>query len=170
MKEIRQIFERIAEHHEIPMRLGSRCEASVFYRVEDLTIDELEICAQFLSDRVIKVCQPTLPEMLIKLPGGYTELTEELAKQLASANESLRIVTWDEIERSNGKGSIAKGASVVLVNDVITTARSCLEAHTRITVMGASVLCWVALIDRTFGPGPVPVITAYTGAPVRLLE
>jgi len=57
-----------------------------------------------------------------------------------------------------------------MLTDVITTARSSLEAHTKATLRGVPVLCWATLIDRTFGPGPVPVVSALTGAPVRLLS
>jgi orotate phosphoribosyltransferase len=70
---------------------------------------------------------------------------------------------------SNGHGEKYKGHNAILVTDVITTARSSLEAHTRATLRGIPVLCWATLIDRTFGPGPVPVVSAFTGAPVRVL-
>jgi hypothetical protein len=36
MGELRQIFDRITEHHSMPLRIGSRCESTVYYRVEDL--------------------------------------------------------------------------------------------------------------------------------------
>lgn len=170
MSDIREIFEKITERYEIPIRLSNRCEASVYYRVEELTLQDLAICGQYVAQRVRKVCSPNHPEILIKLPGGFTELTDVLSKELGPPNEPLRVMTMEEVERTNGKGSTVKGAQVVLVNDVITTARSCLEAHTKVTILGASILCWAALIDRTFGPGPVPVITAFTGAPVTLLE
>jgi orotate phosphoribosyltransferase len=74
-----------------------------------------------------------------------------------------------ESKMSNGHGEKYKGCASILVTDVITTARSSLEAHTRATLRGIPVLCWATLIDRTFGPGPVPVVSAFTGAPVRVL-
>jgi hypothetical protein len=170
VKDIKKIFERITEHYDVPIRLSNRCETHVFYRVEDLSVEDLEVCAEYIADRVLKVCSPVLPQKLIKLPGCFTELAEVLSHELAPKNETLDILTMDQIERSNGKGSPVKNLNVLLVNDVITTARSCLEAHTKTTMMGATVLTWAALIDRTFGPGPVPVIAAFTGAPITLLE
>jgi len=168
--QLKEIFLSITEHHEIPRRLSSRCEANVYYRVEDLTSDDIDTCTEYLKERVINVCHPALPEILVNLKGNYTGLAETLSKALAPSGESLELLTLEQIEGGNGYGSNLKGRRVVLVNDVITTARSCLEAHTRTTMMGASVLCWAALIDRTFGPGPVPVVAAFTGEPINLLE
>ena len=37
-------------------------------------------------------------------------------------------------------------------------------------MLGSTVLCWASLVDRTFGPGPVPVVAAFTGEPVTMLE
>lgn len=168
--DIRDIFHRITERFDVPVRIGSRCEANTYYRIEDLGSKDIELCAEFLSDRIHKVCYPNLPEILITLPGSYTGLTEELAKRLSIETEPLPMVDLEEVHLGNGKSSIVKSKRVMLINDVITTARSCLEAHTKVTIAHASVLCWVALVDRTFGPGPVPVISAFTGEPVLLLE
>ncbi len=168
--EIRDLFKEISEFHEAPVRLGSRCESNTYYRVEDLSDSGLALCAQYVSERVFKVCSPNLPSVLITLPGNYTGLGEELSRELCPPGESMEVISLRDIERSDRPANWLKGARAVLVNDVITTARSCLEAHTRITMLGASILCWACLIDRTFGPGPVPVVAAFTGAPVKLLE
>ncbi len=170
MSEIKEIFEKITEHYSVPLRVGSRCEANVYYRVEDLSADDIAVCAQYVSDRILKVAAPALPHFLINLKGSYTDLAGVLARELAPPGETLEVVNFDEINSGNGKSSQIKGMNVILVNDVITTARSCLEAHTRVTMMGASIICWAALIDRTFGPGPVPVVASFTGAPVTLLS
>ncbi len=170
MDKIKQIFDSITEYYETPIRIGSRCESNVYYRVEDLSSDDIQTCAEYIADRIIKVCHPHLPELLINLPGSFTGLAYILSKELAPPGEELEVVSLDQVTGSNGRGSKLRTGHPVLVNDVITTARSCLEAHTKTTVMGASVLCWAALIDRTFGPGPVPVVASFTGAPVRLLE
>ena len=169
-REIKDIFEGITENYQVPLRLSSRCEASVYYRVEDLSSEEIDVCADYLAERVVNVCQPTLPELLINLRGNHTGLADTMAKALAPPGEQLEVLSLDQVEAGNGYGSRLKNTPVLLVNDVITTARSCLEAHTRTTMMGASILCWLALVDRTFGPGPVPVVAAFTGAPVNLLE
>lgn len=169
MEQIRRIFTEIEEFCDVPVRLGSRCESNHFYRVEDIEPEDLEICADYIAERIIKVCQPTLPTILISLKGNYTELASMLSTALAPPGEKLPVLSFDQINAGNGKSSQIKGQPVVLVNDVITTARSCLEAHTKITMLGASVLCWACLIDRTFGPGPVPVVASFTGKPVRLL-
>ena len=170
MDQIRRIFESITEHYETPIRIGSRCEGNIYYRVEDLSTEDVQLCAEYIASRIVKVCNPNLPQVLINLPGSFSGLASILSKELAPPGEELEVIGLDQVTGSNGRGSRLKSSNCVLVNDVITTARSCLEAHTRITVLGIPVLCWAALIDRTFGPGPVPVVAAFTGAPVRLLE
>jgi len=170
MDDIRQIFERVTEHYNDPIRIGSRCEANVYYRVDLLSPDDLEVCANYVADRINKVCQPQFPTKLVNLPGGYTGLAEILSQELGAPGEPLELVEIKSLEPENGWSKALKNEDVVLVNDVITTARSCLEAHTRVTMLGANILCWAALIDRTFGPGPVPVVAAHNGAPVTLLE
>lgn len=167
---IREIFANITEYYDVPLRLSSRCEASVYYRVEDLSVDDIEYCAKYLGDRVVKVCQPTIPEILVSLRGNFTGLAATLSRELAPPGETLEVITLEQVEAGNGAGSKLRNRPVMLVNDVITTARSCLEAHTKTTLLGGQVLCWAALIDRTFGPGPVPVVAAFTGAPINLLE
>ena len=170
MDNLREIFGKITEHYSVPIRVGSKCEASVYYRVEDLSSEDLRLCADYVAQRITKVIAPALPHFLVNLKGSYTGLAQLLAQELAPPGETLEVVSYDELNRGNGKSAQVKNAQVILVNDVITTARSCLEAHTRVTMMGASITCWAALIDRTFGPGPVPIVTAFTGEPVTLLE
>jgi orotate phosphoribosyltransferase len=171
LKRIREIISRITEHYESPIRVGSRVEANVFYRVEYLSPDELDELSEYVAERVIKVCQPMEPEVIISLPGTFTGLAKALSRQLGRGAEGLEVVNVEQLTPGNGRGAgWLRGMNAVMVNDVITTARSCLEAHTRATVLGATVLCWAALIDRTFGPGPCPVVASFTGEPVRLLE
>lgn len=168
--EIKEIFEDITEYFDVPLRLSSRCETKVYYHVEDLTSEDLQVCAAYIAERIEKVCHPPLPEFIINLPGSYTGLASILSAELSPPGEEIEVIRYDKMEAGNGFGKRLRNARVLLVNDVITTARSCLKAHTKTTMMGASVLCWAALIDRTFGPGPVPVVSAFTGAPVTLLE
>jgi hypothetical protein len=168
--ELREIFAEISEYYESPLRLGSRCESNTYYRVEDLTDENIELSASYIASRVRKVCSPSIPKYIITLPGNYTGLGESLNIELAPPGEGIVKVSLKELEKSERLQMEIKNSPVILVNDVITTARSCLEAHTKITLIGARVLCWACLIDRTFGPGPVPVVAAFTGAPVTLLE
>lgn len=171
MEEIREIIERVTEYYDTPIRVGSRCEANVFYRVEDLSSEELEAIGDQLAERILNVCSPNLPQLLLSLPGSYAGLARVLSKTLARVGDSLEVVNVEQLSPvKGGRTNWLKDSHVVLVNDVITTARTCLEAHTRATLMGATVLCWAAIIDRTFGPGPVPVVAGMTGEPVRLLE
>ena len=169
-KELDEIFQRIAERFETPIRIGSRCEANVYYRIEDLSSDDLDEAADFLGERIVEVCQPQLPAMVVHLPTSFTDLPDLLASQLAPGGEKLEVINSSRLDAGNGIGKRLQKSNVILVNDVTTTARSCLEVHTKLTMMGATVVAWIALIDRTFGPGPVPVIAAFTGEPVRLLE
>ena len=170
VEEIREIFAKVTERYEAPVQIGSRCEANTFYRLEDLDPADLSICASYIAERIVNVCQANLPQILIDLPGSFTGLAAELAKELAPAGEELEVITYQKLQGGNGATGKIKNADVVLVNDVITTARSCLEAHTQVTMLGARVLCWAALVDRTFGPGPVSVVASFTGEPVRLLD
>lgn len=171
-EEISEIFERVTETFQDPVPIGTRCESSVFYRVEDLTESDLNACAEYVAERIKNLFSPQFPQLFLKLPGGYTFFAERLCAVCSELNpdgKDIPLEQYLEDKLENGHGKKYKGQSAVLVTDVITTARSSLEAHTRATLRGIPVLCWATLIDRTFGPGPVPVVSSYTGAPVRLL-
>lgn len=170
MDRIHEIIERITERYAVPIRVGSRCEANTYYRVEDLSTDDLEEIARAIAERITKVCYPLLPQVILSLPGSYIGLARMLSRELAPAGEALEVINVEQLSASDARSTWLRNTNAVLVNEVITTARTCLEAHTRATVLGATVLCWAAIIDRTFGPGPVSVVAAYTGEPVRLLE
>ena len=87
MDSIRVIMDAITERYDLPIRVGSRCEAQVFYRVEDLSSDDVEECARYIAERVVKVCAPNLPQILLNLPGSYTGLAEALSRELAPPGE-----------------------------------------------------------------------------------
>lgn len=164
-------FSRITEHYAEPIRIGSSCESNVFYRVEDLTPNEFDEISQVIAERILNVCSPNTIHYVVQLPGCFTEWAGVLADGISEHQyEPVEMIRFSELMSKEEWKQQVKGANLVLANDVITTARSCLEAHTSITVLGASILCWGALIDRTFGPGPVPVAASLTGEPVRLLE
>ena len=115
---------------------------------------------------------PQHPQLFLKLPGGYTFFAERLCAvyaELYGKQEEIPLEQYLESKISNGHGEKYKGYNTVIITDVITTARSSLEAHTKATLRGIPVLTWATLIDRTFGPGPVPVVSAFTGEPVRVL-
>ncbi len=172
LDDINSIFSRITEEYEEPVPIGGRCESRVYYRVEDLTDDDLNACAEYVAGRINDLLSPQSPQLFLKLPGGYTFFGERLSafySELTNSSDDIPLEQYLESKMSNGHGEKYKGANCVLVTDVITTARSSLEAHTKATLRGIPVLCWAALIDRTFGPGPVPVVAAFTGAPVRVL-
>ena len=170
-EDITEIFEHITESFQEPVPIGGRCESTVYYRVEDLTEDHLNACAEYVARRIRNVVAPQKPELFLKLPGGYTFFAERLCAVYAElfGGKEIPLEQYLESKLSNGHGEKYKGYHTILVTDVITTARSSLEAHTKATLRGIPVLCWATLIDRTFGPGPVPVVSGFTGAPVRLL-
>jgi len=170
--ELEQIFTRITEEYEEPVPIGGRCESRIFYRVEDLSDADLDACAHYVADRIRNVCAPNQPQLFLKLPGGYSFFAERLCavySEVYNKGKEIPLEQYLESKMSNGHGEKYRGYNSILVTDVITTARSSLEAHTRATLRGVPVLCWATLIDRTFGPGPVPVVSAFTGAPVRVL-
>ena len=170
--DITEIFEKITERYEDPVPIGGRCESNVYYRVEYLTEDDLNTCAEYVARRIKNVISPQKAQLFLKLPGGYSFFAERLCAMYTELNPTVKEVPLEqyiEAKISNGHGEKYKGCNAILVTDVITTARSSLEAHTKATLRGIPVLCWATLIDRTFGPGPVPVVSAFTGAPVRAL-
>lgn len=172
IEDLEEIFARITEEYEEPVPIGGRCESRIFYRVEDLSDSDLNACAEYVADRIRNVVSPSKPQLFLKLPGGYSFFAERLCavySELYNGGKEIPLEQYLESKLSNGHGEKYKGYSSILVTDVITTARSSLEAHTRATLRGIPVLCWATLIDRTFGPGPVPVVSAFTGAPVRVL-
>ncbi len=170
--EISDIFERITERFDEPIRIGTRCESTVYYRVEYLTDEDLDACAEYVAHRIKNVIAPQVPQLFLKLPGGYSFFAERLCamySELVPDHAEIPLEQYIESKISNGMGEKYRGKNAIMVTDVITTARSSLEAHTKATLRGIPVLCWATLIDRTFGPGPVPVVSAFTGAPVRAL-
>lgn len=170
--EISEIFSKITEKYDNPVPIGGRCESNVYYRVQDLNEDDLNECAHYVAKRIFDVMSPQGPELFLKLPGGYSFFAERLTAlfaELSRDHTEVPLEQFVEAKLYNGHGEKYKGKRAVLVTDVITTARSSLEAHTKATLRGINVLCWATLIDRTFGPGPVPVVSAFTGEPVRML-
>jgi hypothetical protein len=172
VEDINKIFEKITERYEEPVPIGGRCESNIYYRVEDLTDADLNCCAEYVARRIINVVSPQKPQLFLKLPGGYTFFAERLCAVYSELNPDgaeIPLEQYLESKLSNGHGKKYRNCNAILVTDVITTARSSLEAHTKATLKSIPVLCWCTLIDRTFGPGPVPVVSAFTGAPVRVL-
>lgn len=168
--DIAAILERITDRFDTPIPIGGRCESKIYYRVEDLTDDELDACAEYVALRIRNVIAPARPEFFLKLPGGYTFFAERLCSiysEMLGLKEPLPVELYVESKLSNGYGEAYRGKNGILVTDVITTARSTLEVHSKATLRGIPILCWATLIDRTFGPGPVPVVSAFTGAPVQ---
>lgn len=172
IEEINEIFEKVTETYEVPVPIGGRCESNVYYRVEYLTDSDLYLCAEYVANRIHNLLSPQAPNVFLKLPGGYTFFAERLSavySELFPETGEVPVEQYLESKLSNGHGEKYRGKNAILVTDVITTARSSLEAHTKATLRGIPVMCWATLIDRTFGPGPVPVVSAFTGAPVRVL-
>jgi len=171
VEDINKIFSRITEEFELPVPIGGRCESRTYYRVEDLSDDDLNICAEYVAYRIQNVLTQQDTHLFLKLPGGYSFFAERLSAVYSEliGGKEVPLEQYVESKLSNGHGEKYRGKNAVLITDVITTARSSLEAHTKATLKGIPVLCWATLIDRTFGPGPVPVVSAFTGAPVRLL-
>ena len=168
-ERIQSIFSSITERYENPIKIGSRCESNVYYRVEDIKLQDLETLSKFLAERVISSCENAgLPEYIIKLPNNRRGLADLLAKEL-SVEEEVEVIPYFKVVQGNGTSLKLNNSIAILVNDVITTAKSCLEAHTLITMRNVLVPCWASLIDRTLGPGPVPVIAALSGEPVNLI-
>ena len=170
--DLEDIFQRITERYDEPVPIGGRCESTTFYRTEDLSDSDLNLCAEYVAERIRNVTAPSSPELFLKLPGGYSFFAERLCavySELFNGGREIPLEQYLESKLSNGHGEKYKGCSAILVTDVITTARSSPEAHTKATLRGIPVLCWATLIDRTFGPGPVSVVSAYTGASVRVL-
>jgi hypothetical protein len=172
-EDISEIFDSITERYQEPVPIGGRCESNVYYRVEDLSDEQCNRCAEYVAHRIINVGAPQEVDFFLRLPGGYSFFAERLCaiySEMSGRKEEVHLEQYLESKFSNGYADRFRGKNAVLVTDVITTARSSLEAHTKATLRGVCVLCWATLIDRTFGPGPVPIVSALTGAPVRMLS
>ena len=168
--DIKEILDSITEHHPIPIRIGSNCESNIYYRIENLSAGDIELCAKQLAEQVLDVASPAVPDILLNLPGSYTGLAGELGKVMSELIfQPIEVVSLTKNNYLKAKEKL-KGKNVILVNDVITTARTCLAYHTQITMDEAHVLGWATLIDRTFGSGPVPVISVIKGEEVILLQ
>ena len=170
MEDLREIFERVTEHYSTPVKIGSRCVSNIYYSIEDIVDGELNACADYLSERIFNACSPEHPDLLVRMKGDRSGLCNALAKALSFDAAPLEQISLEQLFSGSNVANRLKGVNIVLVNDVITTAKTCLEVHSQATLYGGRVLCWAALIDRTFGPGPVPVVAAFTGAPVTLLD
>ena len=169
-QEIKELIDSVTEHYDVPVRVGSRCEASTFYRVEDLAKKELEVIAASLAARILPVCHPHYPAYFLPFAGTYTGIAEIIAEKISPPDHLMEVISYEDLYGDPTIGEKLRSNKVALISDVITTARSAVEAHTKATIIGGSVLCWVSIIDRTFGPGPVPVVTSFTGDPVTLLR
>jgi hypoxanthine-guanine phosphoribosyltransferase len=170
---INSIFEKITEVYQDPVPIGGRCESSVYYRVEDLSEEDLNVCAEYVANRIKNVISPLRLNLIFKLPGGYSFFAERLCAvytEYYAKQDIIRLENFSDKKFTQEFAELNKGKNAILVTDVITTARSSLEAHTKATLKGIQVVSWATLIDRTFGPGPVPVVSAYTGEAVRLLS
>jgi phosphoribosylpyrophosphate synthetase len=171
MSVFQELFEKITERYEVPVKLSKNCESNTFYRVEYLSNEDIASCANYLSNRLLDCISPLEPDILLEMPGSTSGLAKEIAQYLAENHvPEPMILGLDEFNKGNGSASQVKGKNAIIINDVITTGRSCLEAHSKLSLNGAHILAWVALIDRTFGPGPVPVVATLTGDPVNLLD
>ena len=167
----KDLFEKITERFSVAIKLSKNCEANTFYRVEDLNAEDINYCAQYLAVRIIDTGEP---DILIEMPGSVINLAQALAFHIGEETQIPKVLSFEEfngiISSDTHRSSEIKGKNIAIINDVITTGRSCLEAHSKLTLQGANVQCWVALVDRTFGPGPVAVIATLTGDPVKLLD
>jgi len=167
----KDLFEKITERYSVPIKFSKNCEANTFYRVEDLTAEDVNTLSAYLAKRTIDVLNPEEPEILVEMPGSTIGLAQAVAEAI---NDELgkmpNVISLNEFNKGNGARSATKGKMVVIINDIITTGKSCLEAHSELCMTGAKVGCWLALIDRTFGPGPVSIVAAMTGDPVKLLD
>lgn len=176
MDNIENLIEKITEHYESPIQIGSRCLANTYYRVEDLDRKDISLIARQIINRFEDVCAPQYADLIIKMPGTITPLAEKISEEMSDAGmlhgdfQKIQIIEYSQILADDDYDERLQGSNVIILSDVITTGRSCLESHSQATILGANVLCWACIIDRTFGPGPVPVIATWTGEPVYLID
>ncbi len=167
MNSFKDLFENITERFSVPVKLSKSCESNTFYRVEDLTREDVEFCAEYLAEKIIDSGEP---DILIEMPGSAVDLGKTVADKMGEQVKRPDVILLEGTENGDINISSIQGKTIVIINDVITTGRSCLEVHSKLTMKGGNVLCWVALVDRTFGPGPVSVIATLTGDSITLLK
>jgi len=169
-EQIHQIIQGVTENYDVPVPIGGRCESYVYYRLENLQEDEIAMCAKYVLQRLENALEINDIGLFLKLKGAITSFAECLYALFCEIyNLEPKFELYSENLLLNGKADILRNKTAILISDVITTAKSSLEAHSQATLRGIKIAAWIALIDRTFGPGPVPVIAAYTGAPVSVL-
>ena len=137
--DINKIFENITEYYQEPISIGSRCQSNYFYRVEDLSEEDLNICAEHVAYRIKNVLSPQEPQLFLKLPGGYSFFAERLYAVYSEIIPCTEEIVFDQYLKSKaatGYFEKYKGFNTVLITDVITTARSTLEAHTKLSLKG----------------------------------
>ncbi|MCB0338875.1 MAG: hypothetical protein KDD53_04685, partial [Bdellovibrionales bacterium] len=96
VEELSRIFGAITEEFEEAVPIGGRCESFVYYRVEDLSEDDLNACAEYVAERILRVCSPHYPELILKLPGGYSFFAERLAAVFSEINPSGKEVPLEQ--------------------------------------------------------------------------
>jgi orotate phosphoribosyltransferase len=125
-------------------------------------------CARVLMDakRAERLCAALADKVRQTLPGIYIDLVASPAMGgVIVGYEMGRQLDVNSIfcERENGvftfrRGfSIPKGAKVLVVEDVVTTAKSSLEAIECVKAHGGEVVAEAALVDRGEGAKNLPV-------------
>ena len=108
IEEINDIFCKVTEEFEDPVPIGGRCESNTYYRVEDLTDEDLNTCARYVADRIKNLLAPNHPKLFLKLPGGYSFFAERLhtmyMELYAPKGHEIALEQYLESKISNGHG------------------------------------------------------------------
>jgi hypothetical protein len=99
IEDMEDIFNRITEEYEEPVPIGGRCESRIFYRVEDLSDADLNLCAEYVAGRIRNVVSPNKPQLFLKLPGGYSFFAERLCavySELYNAGKEIALEQYLE--------------------------------------------------------------------------
>ena len=148
-EKLQQIFSDICQHHETPVKIGNRCQSHDYYHIENLSSEDLRLCSEVLLERILNVCYPQAPELLLKLPSCYSDLALLLQSGLRELDRGVELVELSYSDLEETLLNYVKDTKLIIVADVLTSARSCLEVHSLATMYGGSVLAWLSLIDRT---------------------
>ena len=117
LEELNEIIEKITDTYEEPVPIGGRCESHVYYRVQDLNDHDLDVCAEYVAERIRNVVAPQTPQLFLKLPGGYTFFAERLCtiySELYGKGSEVPLEQYLESKMSNGHGDKYRGYNTIL--------------------------------------------------------
>ncbi len=136
--------------------LASGKKAKFYLDCRQITLDS--VSAKLVGEGILELLQndPAMPKAVGGMAIGADPITAAVITVAAFQNVPLKGFMVRKQSKSHGtqqfvEGPIAAGDHVVIVEDVVTTGGSSLEAIERVEAVGAVVDGVIAIIDRLEG-------------------